>query len=157
MDLVLEQFIPSDRTKKASDTLRRIAGIFAIIGILTILISPLMGIIVEVLAFLIFIASYLMYIDYEYELYNENITITNIYNESKRRIIQVINKNNVKRVYITEGKGEKKQGVIPLYNTNIEKLTRYTFELNNNKTIELALNKEMEKAIKQIYNQHITF
>lgn len=157
MDLVLEQFIPSDRTKKTSDTLRRIAGIFAIIGILTILISPLMGILVEVLAFLIFIASYLMYIDYEYELYNENITITNIYNESKRRTIQVINKNNVKRVYITEGKGEKKQGVIPLYNTNIENLTRYTFELNNKKIVELALNKEMEKAIKCIYSQHITF
>lgn len=151
MDLVLEQFIPSDRPKKISNNLKKIAAVFAIIGILTILVSPLMLIIMEVLAFLIFIASYLMYIDYEYELYNDNITITNIYSESKRRTIQEINKNNVKRVYITERCGNEKKGIVSLYNTNIQNLTKYTFELNNKKIVELALNREMEKAIKQIY------
>lgn len=157
MDLVLEQFIPSDRTKKTSNILKKIAGVLAIIGILMIIVSLLMVIIVEILALLSIIASYLIYIDYEYELVNENITITNIYNESKRRIIQTINKNNVKRVYPSKGKRIKSREIIALYNTNIDNLKVYAFELNNKKVIELALNEEMEKAVKRIYNQNITF
>lgn len=157
MEIVLEQFIPSDRTKEMSNILKKISGALAVIGILVILSSFLIGVIVEVLAFLVFIANYLMYVDYEYELYNENITITNIYNESKRRVVQTINKNNVKKVYVAKEKGNKKKGVISLYNTNIKDLTVYTFELNNNKIVELALNNEMDKAVKKIYNQNIIF
>lgn len=157
MNIVLEQFIPSDRTKKTSDILKKISSVLAVIGILIILSSLLIGVIVEVIAFLVFIASYLIYIDYEYELYNENITITNIYNESKRRVVQKINKNNVKKVYVAKEKDNKKKGVLSLYNTNIKDLKVYTFELNNNKVVELALNKEMENAVKRIYNKNTAF
>ena len=97
-----------------------------------------------------------MYIDYEYELYNGNITITNIYNASIRRAGQKINISDVKRVYVAEKKGVKKKGVISAYNTNIKDLKIYAFELNNNKIVELALNKEMEKMVNMFYRKKIT-
>jgi len=156
MEVFLEQFISSDRTKKTSSSLKKIAVILFIIGIITVLGSFLIAIIVEILALLIFIGSYFMYIDYEYELYNGNIAITNIYNASIRRAGQKINIRDVRRVYVTEKKGVKKKGIISAYNTNIKDLKIYAFELNNNKIVELALNKEMEKMVNIFYRKKIT-
>lgn len=156
MEVFLEQFISSDKTKKISNRLKNIAAILFIIGIITVLGSFLIAIIVELLALLIFIGSYFMYIDYEYELYNGNITITNIYNASIRRVVQKINISDVKRVYVNEKKGVQKKGVISAYNTNIKDLKIYVFELNNNKIVELALNKEMEKMVNMFYRKKIT-
>lgn len=155
MEVFLEQFISSDRPKKISNSLKKIAGMLFIVGIITILGSLLITIIVEIVALLIFIVRYLMYIDYEYELYNGNITITNIYNASIRRVVQKININDVERVYVTEKEEVKKKGVISAYNTNAKNLKIYAFELNNNKIIELALNKEMENMVNIFYRKKI--
>lgn len=98
-----------------------------------------------------------MYIDYEYELYNGDITITKVYNASRRKIAQKISRDDVRKVYLTERKDALKSGVAAYYNTNINGLKIYTFELNNNKIIQLALNEELEKIVKIIYVQKITF
>jgi len=98
-----------------------------------------------------------MYIDYEYELYNGDITITKVYNASRRKIFQKINRDEVRRVYLTERKDALKKGVATYYNTNLDELKIYTFELSNNKVVQLALNQELEKVVKIIYSQKMTF
>lgn len=157
MEVILEQFIPSDKPKRISNLLKNLAITFAIIGLLIIFGLFIIGIALEIVALAFFIGSYLMYIDYEYELYNGNISITKVYNASRRKIAQTINKDEVKRVYSTERKDALKKNVLAFYNTNLDGLKIYTFELNNNKRIQVALNKEMEKMIKIIYSQAMTF
>lgn len=157
MEVVLEQFIPSDRPKRTSNLFRNIAIASAIIGLMIIFGSFIIGIALEIVALAFFIASYFMYIDYEYELYNGNITITKVYNASRRKIAQAINKDQVKRVYPTERKDALKKGVLSFYNTNLNDLKIYTFELNNNKVVQLALNEEMEKMVKIFYKKVMTF
>ena len=98
-----------------------------------------------------------MYIDYEYELYNGDITITKVYKASRRKIAQKIDKDAVRRVYLTARKDALKKGVTTYYNTNLEGLNIYTFELNNNKVVQLALNEELEKIVKIIYVHKITY
>lgn len=98
MEIILEWFIPSDIFKRISDILKKVASILVIVGMLAILESFLITIIIEIIALLIFIESYFMHVDYEYELYNGNITIINIYNASIRRVAQIINLNDVKTV-----------------------------------------------------------
>ncbi|MFR1905587.1 MAG: hypothetical protein ACLS28_07580 [Clostridium neonatale] len=50
-----------------------------------------------------------MYIDYEYEMFEGNITISKIYRASKRKLAQKIDKDQVKRVYIIERKDALKK------------------------------------------------
>lgn len=157
MEVVLEQFIPSDKSKKTSKILKSISIIFFAFGLMTIFGSMLIGIALEIGALVFFVGSYLMYIDYEYELYNGNITITKVYNASRRKIAKVINRDQVKRVYITEQKDLLKKGVQAFYNTNLDGLKIYTFELNNNSVVQVALNSELEKMIKILYNQVMTY
>lgn len=157
MEVVLEQFIPSDKSKKMSKILKNISIVFFALGLMTIFGSMLIGIVLEIGALVFFVGSYLMYIDYEYELYNGNITITKVYNASRRKIAKVINRDEVKRVYITERKDALKKGVQAFYNTNLDGLKIYTFELNNNSTIQVALNSELEKIVKILYNRVITY
>lgn len=94
-----------------------------------------------------------MYIDYEYELFNGDITVTKVYNASRRKIAQKIDRTEVRRVYLTERKDALKKGATAYYNSNINGLNIYTFELNNNKVVQLALNEEMEKIVKIVYIQ----
>lgn len=157
MEVVLEQFIPSDKSKKMSKILKNISIVFFALGLMTIFGSMLIGIVLEIGALVFFVGSYLMYIDYEYELYNGNITITKVYNASRRKIAKVINRDEVKKVYITERKDALKKGVQAFYNTNLDGLKIYTFELNNNSTIQVALNSELEKIVKILYNRVITY
>jgi Na+-transporting methylmalonyl-CoA/oxaloacetate decarboxylase gamma subunit len=79
-----------------------------------------------------------------------------INNASKKKIAQKINKDDVRRVYVTERRNALKKDAIAYYNTNIKGFNIYTFELNNNKVIQLALNEEMEKIVKIIYVQKMT-
>lgn len=157
MEVVLEQFIPSDKSKKMSKILKSISIVFFTLGLMTIFGSMLIGIALEIGALVFFIGSYLMYIDYEYELYNGNITITKVYNASRRKTAKVINRDQVKRVYLTERKDALKKGVQAFYNTNLDGLKIYTFELNNNSIVQVALNSELEKMVKILYNQVITY
>jgi hypothetical protein len=157
MEVVLEQFIPSDKPKKISDILKKISiGLW--VGAITVMFgSFIIGLAFGLLGLVFFIGSYLMYIDYEYELYNGNITITKVYNASRRRVAQKIEREAVRRVYLTEGKDILKKGVTAYYNTNLGGLKIYTFELNNNKVIQLALKEDLEKIVKIVYAQDMTY
>lgn len=157
MEVILEQFIPSDKPKRMSNIFKNVAIAFFAIGVMVIFGSILIGIVLEILALAFFIGSYLMYIDYEYELYNGNITITKVYNASRRKIAKVINRDQVKRVYPTEKKDALKKDVLAFYNSNLEGLKIYTFELNDNKVIQVALNSELEKMVKILYSQVMTY
>ncbi|WP_160687506.1 EI24 domain-containing protein [Clostridium sp. C2-6-12] len=156
MEVILEQFIPSDKPKRISNTLKNVAIIFGILAIMTIFNIPVIGIVLAVVAVILFLGSYMMYVDFEYELYNGDITVTKVYNASRRKIAEKINKDNVKRVYLTQRNNELKNGATAYFNTNIKGLNIYTFELNNNKVLQLALNEEMEKIVKIIYVQKMT-
>jgi len=157
MEVILEQFIPSDKPKRMSNIFKNLAIAFFAIGVMVIFGSILIGIALEIGALAFFIGSYLMYIDYEYELYNGNITITKVYNASRRKIAKVINRDQVKRVYPTEKKDALKKDVLAFYNSNLEGLKIYTFELNDNKVIQVALNNELEKMVKILYSQVMTY
>lgn len=153
MEVVLEQFIPSDRPKRISNTLKTISILFLVVAIMTVFASRIIAIALLIVALLFFLGSYFVYVDYEYELYNGDITITKVYNASRRKVAQKVNRNEVKRVYFTERKDALKKGVKAYYNTNINGLNIYTFELNNNKVVQLALNEELERIVKIVYVQ----
>ena len=157
MEVILEQFIPSDRPKRISNTLKNIAIIFGVAALLTIFGSIIIGIALGIVALAFFVGSYIMYIDYEYELYNGDITVTKVYNASRRKVAQKFSKEAVRRVYPTQKKDALKNGVATYYNTNLDELKIYTFELSNNKVVQLALNQELEKVVKIIYSQKVTF
>ena len=157
MEVILEQFIPSDRPKRISNMLKNISIVFFIVALMSIFGSIIIGIALGIVGLIFFVGSYLMYIDYEYELYNGDITITKVYNASRRKIAQKINKDQVRRVYLNERKDALKKGVTTYYNTNLDGLNIYTFELNNNKVVQVALNQQLEKIIKIIYVQSMTY
>ena len=157
MEVILEQFIPSDRPKRISNMLKNISIVFFIVALMSIFGSIIIGIALGILGLIFFVGSYLMYIDYEYELYNGDITITKVYNASRRKIAQKINKDQVRRVYLNERKDALKKDVTTYYNTNLDGLNIYTFELNNNKVVQVALNQQLEKIVKIIYVQSMTY
>ena len=111
MEVVLEQFISSDRPKRISNALKNLSIAFGVVALMMVFGSIIIGIALGIVALIFFIGSYLMYIDYEYELYNGDITITKVYNASRRKIAQKINKDSVKRVYFTERKDALKKNV----------------------------------------------
>lgn len=156
MEVILEQFIPSDKPKRISNTLKNIAMVFGLLALMTIFGSIIIGVALAIVAVLLFLGSYVMYIDFEYELFNGDITVTKVYNASRRKVAQKINKDDVRRVYLTQRKDALKNGTTAYFNTNINGLNIYTFELNNNKVVQLALNEEMEKVVKIIYVQKMT-
>jgi hypothetical protein len=157
MEVILEQFIPSDRPKRISNMLKNISIVFFIVALMSIFGSIIIGIALGIVGLIFFVGSYLMYIDYEYELYNGDITITKVYNASRRKIAQKINKDQVRRVYLNERKDALKKDVTTYYNTNLDGLNIYTFELNNNKVVQVALNQQLEKIVKIIYVQSMTY
>ena len=156
MDTVLEQFIASDRPKRISNGFKNLAIGLAVAGVLVFVASNIIGIALEIAAAALFIGSYFMYIDYEYEMFEGNITISKIYRASKRKLAQKIDKDQVKRVYIIERKDALKKGVQAYYNTNPDGLKIYTFELNNQKVVQLALNKKMSDMVDIYYKQKFT-
>ena len=157
MEIILEQFIASDRPKRISNLLKNIAILFSVLALMTIFGSIIIGIALGIVAVLLFLGSYVMYVDYEYELYNGDVTVTKVYNASRRKVAQKISKDAVRRVYPTQKKDALKKGVAAYYNTNLKGLKIYTFELSNNKAVQLALNEEMEKIVKIIYAQKMTY
>ncbi len=153
MDTVLEQFIPSDRPKRISNTFKNLAIILLIIGVLIFFASNIIGLASEIAAAALFVGSYFMYIDYEYEMFEGNITVSKIYRASKRKLVQKIDRDEVKKVYVVERKDALKKGVQAYYNTNLDGLKIYTFELNNQKVVQLALNKKMSDMVEIYYKQ----
>lgn len=157
MEVVLEQFIPSDRPKRISNMFKNISIAIGVAALMIVFGAPIIGIALGIVALGFFIGSYLMYIDYEYELYNGDITITKVYNASRRKIAQKINRDEVRRAYLTARKDALKKGTTVYYNTNLEGLNIYTFELNNSKVVQVALNEELEKIVKIMYAQKLKF
>ena len=157
MEVILEQFIPSDRPKRISNLLKNISILFGVFALMMIFSLPIIGVALAIVAVLLFLGSYVMYVDYEYELYNGDITVTKVYNASRRKVAQKFSKEAVRRVYPTQNKDALKKGVAAFYNTNLNGLKIYTFELSNNKVVQLALNEEMEKIVKIIYVQKMTY
>lgn len=155
MDEVIEQFIASDRPKSTSNIFKYLGIFTAALGVLSFVKMPIIGIAFEVAAAALIIGSYFMYIDYEYELFEGNITISVIYKASRRRMAQKIEKDNVRKVYVVERKDALKNGVKAYYNTRLEGMKIYTFELNNNKKIQLALNDKMSNLVEIYYKQQI--
>lgn len=153
MEVVLEQFIASDKPKRISNMFKNLAIAFGVIALMLIFASLIIAIALAIIAAAFFVGSYLMYIDYEYELFNGDITVTKVYNASRRKIAQKIDRTEVRRVYLTERKDALKKGATAYYNSNINGLNIYTFELNSNKVVQLALNEEMEKIVKIVYVQ----
>ena len=156
MESVMEQFIPSDKSKGFSRLLKNISIAIAVLGIVNLMLSFFLAIIFEVAALALFIVSYISYVDYEYEVVNETMTITKIYNCSRRKIIATFDRDEVKDVSLTRQSDINKKGSSICYNSRLEGLTVYTFELQNNKKLQLALNEELEKMVKIYYRQVLT-
>lgn len=156
MESVMEQFIPSDKSRGFSRLLKNISIAIAVLGVVNIILSLPLAIISEFIAAALFVFSYVSYVDYEYEVVNETITITKIYNCSRRRIISTFDRDQVKKVSLTGQKDIKRRGSLVCYNSQLEGLTVYTFELQNNKKLQLALNEELEKMVKIYYRQVLT-
>lgn len=157
MEVILEQFIQSDKPKRISNMLKNVSIMFFIVALMIVFASNIIGITLGIIGLIFFVGSYFMYIDYEYELYNGDITITKIYKASRRKIAQKINRDKVRKVYYTERKDALKKGVTAYYNTNLEGLNIYTFELENNKIIQVALNEALEKIVKIVYAQSMKY
>lgn len=118
--------------------------------------SNIIGIALEIAAAALFIGSYFMYVDYEYELFEGNITVSKIYKASKRKLVQKIDRDEVRKVYVVERKDALKNGVQAYYNTNLAGLKIYTFELKNQKKVQLALNEKFSEIVHIYYKQKLT-
>lgn len=153
MEAVMEQFIPSDKSMRFSKLLRNISIAVACLGIVNLGISIIFAVIFEIAAATLFALSYISYVDYEYEVVNEDITVTKIYNCSRRRVVATFNRDKVRKVSLTQKGNLNRRGDIICYNSRLEGLTVYTFELENNKSIQLALNEELENMVKIYYKK----
>ena len=141
MEVFLEQFIPSDKDKETLKRIKIIVIAVLLVGIMIFFtISSIIAVVLQIAAVVFFFISYFSFVDYEYELYNGNIDISRIYAGSTRRVAGKINKEDVERIYETLEISNKSQA---LFNKNIKELKIYTFEMKDNKKIQLALNEEL--------------
>ena len=99
MDEIFEQLIECDKGKGRVKILQGLAMILVVLSAFFLLSSLVIAIVMLLLAIGAFILSYLSYVEYEYELYNKTITVTKIYNESKRKIVANISMEDVRKVY----------------------------------------------------------
>lgn len=152
MEDIFEQFIESDKSKNKTKVLKGLSMIFLVISATFLSSSFLIAIVIGIVACGLFILSYLSYVEYEYELFNDTITISKIYNESKRKVARVITLGDVRKVYEKKNNSNEKENIM-YYNTNITGLSIYTFELKDNKKVEIALNDKLKRRIGIVYAQ----
>lgn len=153
MEEVFEQFIECDKRKTTSNILKGLSMVFFVLSAFFLTISVLVSIVMGVITLALFIFSFLSYVEYEYELFNDTINISKIYNESRRKTVKSISRGDVKKVY--ENNANIKKDKNAFYNSNIKGLSVYTFELNDNTKIELALNDKLKRRIGTVYAQKI--
>lgn len=153
MEEVFEQFIECDKRKTTSNILKGLAMVFFVLSAFFSTISLLVSIVMGVIALALFILSFLSYVEYEYELFNDTINISKIYNESRRKIVKSISIADIRKVYENNANNNKNNKAF--YNSNIKGLSVYTFELNDNTKIELALNDKLKRRIGIVYAQKI--
>ena len=153
MEVFLEQFIACDKSKQTLKSVKIMAISVIVIGVVIFLfISPLLAILLQLAAIGVFLFTYFSFVDYEYELYNGNIDISKIYAGSKRKTVEKISTEDVDAVYESSNNIDAKQA---LFNNNIKGLKVYTFKLKGSRTVQLALNEELEKIVKIVYRAKI--
>lgn len=155
MEEVLEQFIESDKSKTVSNVLKGLSMVFLVLLAFFLTISLLVAIFMGVIALGLFILSFLVYVEYEYEIFNDTITVSKIYNESRRKVAKIISLNDVRKAYENTKSSKKSNEKKAYYNSNIKGLSVYTFELNDNTSIELALNDKLKRWVGIVYAQKI--
>ena len=155
MEEVLEQFIESDKSKTVSNVLKGLSMVFLVLLAFFLTISLLVAIFMGVIALGLFILSFLVYVEYEYEIFNDTITVSKIYNESRRKVAKIISLNDVRKAYENTKSSKKSNEKKAYYNSNIKGLSVYTFELNDNTSIELTLNDKLKRRVAIIYAQKI--
>lgn len=154
MDISLEQFIASDRPKSIIKTFKIAGSLMILSGLFSVLtLSLTLGLIMQIVGIIVFMMGTRSYVDYEYEFYDGNIDISKIYACSKRKIVAKIKRENVVNVYqdITKQSKSGKR----YFNSNLDGLKIYTFEMKDSKKIELALDKKIEHMVKILYKQQI--
>ena len=75
MEEVYEQFIGSDKQKTTSNILKGSSIIFLLVALFSLSLSLIYSIFMGIIAIVLFISSFLSYVDYEYELFQDTITI----------------------------------------------------------------------------------
>lgn len=149
MEVFLEQFIAADKSKQKLKNVKTIVIAIIVVGVLMFfLISPLLALIIQIAAVVLFFVTYFSFIDYEYELFNGNIDVSKIFAGSKRKLVQKITNEDVEAVYESSNNINRKQA---LFNNNIDGLKVYTFQFKEGKKVQLALNEELEKIVKIVY------
>ncbi|MBE6062824.1 MAG: hypothetical protein E7207_04525 [Clostridium butyricum] len=156
MEVALEQFISSDKSKNILIILRNISYGLILLGlILSMIFFKPIGIIILLLGVILLYIRRFSYVDYEYELYNGNIDISKIYSCTKRKMVQRIKVEDVEEIWVTQSSQIGKNGAKVFFNSNIKNLVIYTIKLKNSKKVQVALNEELEKVIKIIYRSKI--
>lgn len=156
MEVALEQFIASDKSKNILMILKNISlGLICLGLILSMIFFLPIGFVLLIMGLILLFARKFVYVDYEYELYNGNIDISKIYSCTKRKMVQRIKVEDVDEVYVTQNSQIAKGGAKAFFNSNIKDLTIYTFKLKNSQRVQVALNKELEKVVKIIYRSKI--
>ena len=155
MEDVLEQFIECDKSKTLSNILKGLSMLFVVFLAFFLTVSLLASIVMGIIALGLFILSFLVYIEYEYEIFNDTITVSKIYNESRRKVAKVISLSDVRKAYENTKKNIKSEEKKLYYNSNIKGLSVYTFELNDNTSVELALNDKLKRRVGIVYAQKI--
>lgn len=150
MDEIFEKLIECDKGKGRVKILQGLAMILVVLSAFFLLSSLVIAIVMLLLAIGAFILSYLSYVEYEYELYNKTITVTKIYNESKRKIVANISMEDVRKVYESTNNTNNKNKV-SYYNSKVSGLNIFTFEMNDNRIIELALNEKLKRRISTVF------
>ena len=150
MDEIFEQLIECEKRKKLVKLLQGLAMVLVVLSAFFLLSSLVIAIVMLLLAVGSFILSYLCYVEYEYELYNKSITITKIYNESKRKVVANISMEDVRKVYESTNNTNYKNKV-SYYNSKVNGLSIFTFEMNDNRIIELALNEKLKRRISTVF------
>ena len=120
MDEIFEQLIECDKGKGRVKILQGLAMILVVLSAFFLLSSLVIAIVMLLLAIGAFILSYLSYVEYEYELYNKTITVTKIYNESKRKIVANISMEDVRKVYESTNNTNNKNKVSSNNDSEIE-------------------------------------
>lgn len=157
MEVSLEQFISSDKSKSTFNLIKNISIALIVVGLVLSMIFLLpIGFVVIILGLIVLVLRRFYYVDYEYELYNGNIDISKIYSCTKRKLVQKIKVEEVESVYITQNNQINKDGAKAFFNSNLDGLTVYTFQLRNMQKVQVALNDELGKVIKIIYRSKIT-
>ena len=158
MEVALEQFISSDKSKNILMILKNISlGLICLGLILLMIFFRPIGFVLLIMGLILLFARKFVYVDYEYELYNGNIDISKIYSCTKRKMVHRIKVEDVDEVYVTKNNQIGKNGAKAFFNSNIKDLTIYTFKLKNSQRVQVALNKELEKVVKIIYRSKIMF